>query len=305
MTDQPRPDEGPEASQPSGPASVPTCYRHPERETYIRCQRCDRPICPDCQRQAAVGFQCVECVREGARSTPAARTRFGGVVRGEGALVTKVLIGLNLLVFLLTVVIGRSVEQQLSLVGNRFFFADAVGESFGVAGGAYWRLLTSAFLHVEIWHLAINMFSLWVLGPPLERLLGRLRFSGLYLVAALAGSAVAYAFTSPLTPILGASGAVFGLFGATVMMARRMRADMSWFLGILLMNVVLNVVFRHFLSWQGHLGGFVAGLVLGAVIAYAPRERRDLVQGLGFAGVLLASIALILWRTAQINAGLA
>ena len=85
------------------------------------------------------------------------------------------LIGLNLAVFLATVVLGRSVPQQLSLVGNRFFFADAVGESFGVAGGAYWRLLTSAFLHVEIWHLAINMFSLWVLGPPLERLLGRLR----------------------------------------------------------------------------------------------------------------------------------
>ncbi|GAA4985473.1 rhomboid family intramembrane serine protease [Actinopolymorpha pittospori] len=304
MTENPRPDESAEAQGASGPSTVPRCYRHPERETYIRCQRCGRHICPDCQRQAAVGFQCVECVNEGRRSTPAARTRFGGVMRGgDGATVTKVLLGLNILVYVLTLLLGPAVEQQLSLVGNRSFFADAIGESSGVAGGAYWRLITSTFLHIQLWHLAVNMFSLWVLGPSLERLLGRLRFTGLYLVAGLAGSAVAYAFTSPLTPILGASGAIFGLFGATVAVARRMRADMSWFVGALIMNIVLNVVFRSYLSWQGHVGGFLAGLALGAVVAYAPRDRRNLMQGLGFGAVILASVALIIWRTVQLTSG--
>src|SRR4051794_13719232 len=100
MTDNPRPDEGADVTGSAQP-QVPTCYRHPQRESYIRCQRCGRYICPDCQRQAAVGFQCVECVREGSRTAPTARTRFGGVMRGNDAIVTKVIIGLNAVVFLL------------------------------------------------------------------------------------------------------------------------------------------------------------------------------------------------------------
>lgn len=303
MTDSPRPEDGAESGRPAS-EDHPACFRHPERETYIRCQRCGRYICPDCQRQAAVGFQCVECVREGARSTPAPRTRFGGVVRGGDAIVTKVLLGLNVVVFLLTLAFGRTLQSWLALVGQPSFFDGTSGELLGVAGGGYWRLITSAFLHVAVWHLAVNMFSLWVLGPSLEHLLGRLRFAALYLVAALAGSAVAYAFTPPDVPVLGASGAIFGLFGATVMFARRMKADMSWFVGILAINIVLNVLFRGALSWQGHLGGFLAGLALGAVLAYAPRERRDLFQAVGFGVVICVCIALVAWRTGQLLSGI-
>lgn len=225
-------------------------------------------------------------------------------MRGNDAIVTKVIIGLNAVVFLLILGFGSALEQWLVLVGRTSFFADVVGESPGVAGGAYWRLITSAFVHVEIWHLAINMFSLWILGPGLEALLGRLRFAALYVVSALAGSTVAYAFTSPDVRVVGASGAIFGLFGATVVLARRMRADMSWFAGVLLINVVINVLFRGFLSWQGHLGGFVAGLALGAVLAYAPRERRDLLQALGFAAVILVSVGIVAWRTGQLLSGI-
>jgi membrane associated rhomboid family serine protease len=301
VTDLPRPDDGTGTEEPRPPGSVPVCYRHPERESYIRCQRCGRFICPDCQRQAAVGFQCVECVREAARTMPTIRTRFGGVVRGGGAVVTKVILGLNVAVFALTFLLGPAFEQWLMLIGRPWFLTPEIGEAPGVAGGAYWRLLTAAFLHLDLWHLLINMFSLWVLGPPLEYLLGRFRFAALYLGSALAGSAVAYAFTSPLVPVVGASGAIFGLFGATVVLARRMRADMSWFVGILAINIVLNVVFRSFLSWQGHLGGFLAGLAIGAALVYAPRERRDLVQALGFALVMAATIGLIVWRTSQLT----
>jgi membrane associated rhomboid family serine protease len=304
MTDEPRrPDEGADVDPARVPSdeAVPTCYRHPDRESYIRCQRCDRYICPDCQRQASVGFQCVECVREGQRTQPAARTRFGGVIRGDDGVVTKVILGINVVIFVLGM-LSPALVQWMQLVG-RIGFADQIGPAGGVANGEVWRLLTSAFVHVQIWHLAVNMFTLWILGPPLERLLGRARFTALYLVAALCGSAVAYAFTSPRIGVVGASGALFGLFGATVMLSRKMKADMSWFLGTLAINVVINVVFSSFLSWQGHLGGFVGGLLLGAALAYAPKERRDLYQILGFVGVGLLAIALIAWRTVSLMSG--
>lgn len=298
MTDESRrPDEGANVD----PAGVPTCYRHPDRESYIRCQRCDRYICPDCQRQASVGFQCVECVREGQRDQPAARTRFGGVIRGNDGVVTKVILGINIVIFVLGM-LSPALIQWMQLVG-RIGFADQIGAAGGVAGGEVWRLITSVFVHAQIWHLAVNMFTLWILGPPLERLLGRARFTALYLVAGLTGSAVAYAFTDPRVGVVGASGALFGLFGATVMLSRKMKADMSWFLGTLAINVVINVLFARFLSWQGHLGGFIGGLLLGAALAYAPRERRDLYQILGFVGVGLLAIGLIVWRTASLVGG--
>lgn len=298
MTDHPRPDEPSERGG-SAPQEQPFCFRHPERETYIRCQRCGRHICPDCQRQASVGFQCVECVREGARSVRAPRTRFGGVVRGEGAVVTKVIIGINVAVFLAVLLFGPALSQWLVLLGGDSFIGVDGGEVPGVAGGGYWRILTSAFVHLEIWHLAVNMFSLWILGPMLEQLLGRELFVSLYLIAAIAGGAAAYAFTPPGVPVVGASGAVFGLFGAMVVLARKMRADMSWFVGVLVINIVLNVLFRSFLSWQAHLGGFVAGMAVAAVLVYMPRRRG--LRGLGLSAVLLASFALILWRTTQLT----
>lgn len=287
----------------TGPAaspSVPRCYRHPERETYIRCQRCDRNICPDCQRQAPVGFQCVECVREGARSMPAVRTRFGGVVR-DGAVVTKVLIGLNVAVFLLIWMAGRPLLSYLELIGY-YPFADLTGGAGGVANGEYWRLLTMAFAHTAIWHLALNLLALWVLGPSLELLLGRLRFTGLYLVSVLAGSAAAYALTEPVVATIGASGGVFGLFGARIVLARRINENMTWIYGLLGINLVLNVLWRDTVSWQGHLGGLVAGVLLGAFIMYAPRERRDQVQAAGFALVLVLTLAVVVWRTVTLAA---
>lgn len=291
------PDEGAPSAQ------VPVCYRHPGRETYIRCQRCGRSICPDCMHDAAVGVQCPECVREGSRSVPQARGRFGGVLRSQDNLVTKVIIGINVAVFALVHVpgaIGLQLLAALELVGwgSRTGF----GGAGGVAGGEVWRLLTAAFVHVEIWHIAINMFSLWILGPLLEAALGRTRFVTLYLVAALAGSAVAYAFTPPMTAVVGASGALFGVFGGIVVLARKLRADMTWILGTVAINIVLNVLFRGLLSWQAHLGGFAAGLALGVALAYAPRDRRTAVQVAGCAVVALAAVLLVGWRTLQLTA---
>lgn len=296
--DEPRSEEPAKSESPAGSGTssggVPMCYRHPDRETYIRCQRCDRNICPDCQRQAAVGFQCPECVKQGSQGVPAARTRFGGVMRGEGGTVTKVLIGINVAIFLLGM-LAPALIQRLELIGQSGF-AEAIGVTPGVEGGEVWRLLTAAFTHTQLWHIAVNMFSLWVLGPPLELLLGRLRFTALYLVSAVVASTAAYVL-APATDVVGASGAIFGLFGATFMLARRMRADMSWFVGLIAVNVVLNVLFHTVLSWQGHLGGLVAGLVLGGFLAYAPRERRDQVQVFGFSLVLVLTVVAVVVRT--------
>lgn len=286
----------------TGGGAVPTCYRHSGRETYIRCQRCGRPICPDCMHEATVGVQCPECVREGQRSGRSARGHFGGVLQQHDNLVTKIIIGINVVIFLLVQIPGAFSQELLNnlalIGGGGLTITSPIG---GVAGGEVWRLLTSAFVHAQFWHIGINMFSLWLLGPLVERLLGRSRYLGLYLVAALAGSAVAYAFTPPNVWIVGASGALFGVFGAIVVFARRLQADMRWILVTIVINVVLNVVFAGALSWQAHVGGFVSGLLLGVALAYAPRERRTLVQVAGYAGVVLVAVALVAWRTLELH----
>src|SRR3954454_11556632 len=198
--------------------TAPSCYRHPGRETYIRCQRCDRPICPDCMRQAAVGFQCPECVREGAKTVRQPRTAFGGRPASDG-LVTRALIGLNAVVFVLILATGGGSSDVLarlwlvptSVCGQQNLQGQCTQVITGVSDGAWWQLLTSTFTHVQIWHIGFNMLALYVLGPQLEAMLGRWRFLALYLLSGLFGSAAVYWLSPTNAPTLGASGAIFGL----------------------------------------------------------------------------------------------
>ncbi len=192
---------------------VPTCYRHPGRETYIRCQRCDRPICPDCMRDAAVGFQCPSCVAEGAKTTRSGRTAYGGLRPGNARLTSmrpdrastsrsgwrswSPAASASRLVDLLGAAAQRRCArsaQPASLRRRRGGLQPARRRQWlpGVADGAYWQLVTSAFTHVEIWHIGFNMLALWVLGPQLELAIGRARFLALYLLSALAGSTLVY-----------------------------------------------------------------------------------------------------------------
>lgn len=187
----------------------PTCYRHPGRRTYVRCTRCDRYICGECMRVGPVGHQCAECVREGARAVRQPRTPFGGRQRSATPVVTYTLISLNALVFVMQVTV-MGLERQLALWPP------------AVASGQTYRLVTSAFLHYGAMHLLLNMWALYVVGPPLEMWLGRLRFGALYAVSALGGSVLVYLIAPLNTATAGASGAVFGLFGATFMVARRL-----------------------------------------------------------------------------------
>lgn len=298
---------------------MPTCYRHPGRETYIRCQRCDRPICPDCMRSAAVGFQCPHCVAEGARSTRSGRTAYGGPRPTNPQLTSAVLVAVNAVVWVLIAATGGEKSSWLDrlalLVRGRCDpveqagYYPGVGEARcqaggsavhwvnGVADGAWWQLATSAFTHVEIWHIAVNMLALWILGPQLEAFIGRARYLALYLLSGLGGSACVYWLADQHLQTVGASGALFGLMGALLMVAIKVRGNVQGILMWIGINAVITVVGRGFISWQGHLGGLVTGLIVGAILIFAPKPNRATWQVLGIAAVSVALLGLLVGRT--------
>ncbi|MEW2293391.1 rhomboid family intramembrane serine protease [Streptomyces sp. NPDC006743] len=285
-----------------GPGA-PTCYRHPDRETGIRCTRCERPICPECMVSASVGFQCPDCVRDGSGTghAPAAsrpRTVAGGTVTADPRLVTKVLIGLNLAFFLVQLAVGNPFTERFEMVGQAYL--PSLGSVGGVAQGEWYRLLTAMFLHGGYIHIAFNMLSLWWIGGPLEAALGRARYLALYLAAGLAGSALSYLVAAPNQPSVGASGAIFGLFGAMAVLMRRLRYDMRPVIALLVINLVITFGWGG-IAWQAHIGGLVAGVVTGYAMVHAPRERRNLVQYGTCALVLAAVVVMTVVRTAQLT----
>ncbi|WP_082690225.1 rhomboid family intramembrane serine protease [Mycobacterium sp. M26] len=271
---------------PETPAAAPTCYRHPDRPTYVRCTRCQRPICPECMRSAAVGHQCIDCVSAGAQSVRPVRTTFGGVQRSGAPVVTYALIAANVLMFVLDIA-SRGLKQQLVL------WAPAV------AAGEYYRLITSAFIHFGIAHILFNMWALYVLGPPLEQHLGRLRFGALYGLSALGGSTLVYLVAPIGSATAGASGAVFGLFGATFVVARRLNLDIKWLIILIAANLVITFTVPG-ISWQGHLGGLLTGALIAAAYVYAPKDNRTLVQAAVTITTLVVLAGLIVWRTADL-----
>lgn len=263
------------------------CYRHPDRETGIRCVRCDRPICPDCMVSAAVGFQCPGCLRDGRQNVPRARTVGGGVIARDPRLVTKILIGLNIAVFIAVRVVGGRLVDDLGL-----YAVCEGGRCLGAAEGPdqWYRLLTSAFVHQEVAHIGLNMLALWWVGAPLEGMLGRARYLALYLVSALGGSALVMLVPGN-TITFGASGAIFGLFGATAVFVRRLRYDVRPVLFLVALNLVFTFTWGN-ISWQAHVGGLLAGTAAAIGMAYAPAgPRRARVQWTVWA-VVLASVIL-------------
>ena len=278
LSDQPvPPSDQPQAH------TLPDCYRHPGRETGVSCTRCGRPVCPECRVEAAVGFQCRECVHGGNTAVREARTEFGGRLVGDRALVTRILIGINVVVWVLAwKVLDANALDHLYMWGN------------GVADGQWYRMITSVFFHTAPWHIAMNMWSLWVLGPPLEQLLGRWRFLALYLVSGLAGSALQL-IAAPDTAALGASGAIFGLLGALLVIQRRRGFSLGPIVAIVVVNLVATFAIPG-ISWEAHVGGLVGGLLIGFGLAHAPAtppRRRALVQ----AGSVLVVFVLVLVAT--------
>jgi membrane associated rhomboid family serine protease len=283
---------------------APVCYRHPDREAHIRCQRCGRPICPDCMIPAAVGFQCPACVKEGSKQTRSGRTAYGGERSGNPALTSQALIAVNVVVWLLILVTGWRASpliDRLALMPRGAVFNTGGGTLLsitGVADGAPWLLLTSMFAHVAIWHIGFNMLALYSLGPGLEAAIGRTRFLLLYFVSGLAASATVMWLSGEHSQTLGASGAIFGLMGALLVIAFRVGGDVRSILTWVGINFVITFLFASYISWQGHVGGFVAGLLVGAAIVYAPRARRSFFQFAGIGAVALVVAVAVVTRIA-------
>lgn len=287
---------------------MPTCYRHPGRETYLSCTRCERPICPDCMVSASVGHQCPECVAQGRRTQRPALTHFGGSQAGTHGYVTKALIGINVAVFLVGLVLAGAaagfdgglftgatdIQYYGAVIGQSFCSDDGTGHCLqiftGIDDGAYYRMFTAMFIHYGILHLALNMWALWVLGRSLEAALGPIRFLALYLLCGFGGNVACY-LLSPDSLSAGASTAIYGLFAAYFFVLKKLGRDAMSVIPIIAINVVLSFSIPG-ISWQGHLGGLVTGAVCGLGLAYAPRQNRALVQGAVLGTVFLALVGI-------------
>lgn len=277
-------------SQPAGEVAQ-RCYRHPQREALVRCVRCDRPICPDCMRPASVGFHCPDDVTSARRTVRAPRNTIGAQLRQSPPYVTSTLILLNVAAYLVT---GLQPHSSLRDPTGSALFQKWQLFPPRVYDGDYYQLITSGFLHLSPLHIATNMISLIFIGPFLELQLGRWRFTSVYLLGLLGGSAAEYAFGYQLQATAGASGAIFGLLGVALMLVRRLGLDLQWLIAILVLNFAITYSVPGISKW-GHGGGFVAGLLCGLALGGLPSTRTRLptrVQLAGLGGVL-ALVAIV------------
>ena len=291
---------GDQASQP-GQESPPTCYRHPDRETWVSCVRCGRHACPDCLRSAAVGQQCVECVRGASRTSRPARNIFGGRP-SRTAVVTWTLMGVNVLLYLIELA-HTSLASDWWMLGYAQNYPG--GPAQGVAAGQWYRLITSAFLpgtgSLGILDIAFNMWALYIVGPGLEQVLGRVRFLAVYLLSAVGGSVLFYYLVPPNQPALGASGAIFGLFGAWFVVSRRLHLDSRGIIMLIGINLALSLVYRSTIAWQDHVGGLITGAVITAAYVYAPRKSQAAVQVIATVAAIVFLAVAVMIRNGQLH----
>lgn len=271
-------------------------------------------------RDAAVGFQCPECVQQGHKETRQGLSRYGGARSADPRLTSYAIIALNVVVWLAITLTGGARSRLIDLLAlspvGRCTSTSAPGQWYpsvpdaaicsagtggdgqwqaGVADGAWWQLISSAFTHVDFWHIGFNMLALYVLGPQLEAVLGRIRFLALYLLSGVAGSVAAFWLSEPLGYTLGASGAIYGIFGALVVLTIKLRTDPRSMLGLLAVNLFITFAIPN-ISWQGHLGGLLGGAAVTALVVYAPRKSRTVVQWGGLAALAVLLLALSVAR---------
>src|ERR671935_505713 len=271
------------------------CYRHPDRETYLSCSECGRPICAECMTPAPVGQRCPDHSGQpqGVRRVTSGARR--GTFEGTGALVTKTLIGITLLVYLITVTQGAGINSPGGSLFTKWYLLGPA-----VANGDWWRLITCAFLHASLLHIAFNMYFLWFVGEAVESVLGRGRFLLVYLVSGLAGSAGALV-VNPTTPTVGASGAIFGILGAALVMERQRNFVLGGSaLGLIVINLILSFVLAN-ISVGGHIGGLIGGVLCTLVLSrfgrgHAAYGRLGLTGIAGVVGVGVLSVAIAYWR---------
>jgi membrane associated rhomboid family serine protease len=284
------------AAQPS----LPTCYRHPDRETGLSCSECGRPICTECMTMSPVGPRCPD--HSGAQRGPIG----GGIARAREtrmgasrALVTKALIVVNVVVYLITAVQGNGLDSPGGSLYIKWILYGPL-----VAAGDWWRLVTAMFLHGGIAHIALNMLALWWIGGPVEEYLGRTRYVLLYFVSGLAGSAGAL-IVSPETPVVGASGAIFGVLGAMLIIEWQVTGKLG---GAAATLIVVNLAFNFLyngtggnIAIGGHIGGLIGGILVTLSFArwgrgHAAYGRVGITGWLGLIGVAVLSVLLSYWK---------
>jgi membrane associated rhomboid family serine protease len=255
-------------------------------------------------RSASVGQQCVDCIGQGARSTRQASTAFGGRP-AAGAVVTWTLVAINVVVFLVTWV-RPNIVTDLEMVGYATYGLG--GPLHGVAAGEWYRLITSAFLApatgqggLGFLDILFNMWALVFVGPALEGLLGRLRFLGVYLLSAVGGAVMYYYLAPQNAPAVGASGAIFGLFGAWFVVSKRLHLDTRAIVVLIAVNLALSFFLHNIIAWQDHIGGLLTGMLLTAAYAYAPRKNRVALQVLATVAVMVLLVIAIVVRNGQLT----
>ncbi|KHK95998.1 Rhomboid family protein [Microbacterium mangrovi] len=263
------------------------CYRHPDRQSFVLCQRCLRTICAECQTPAPVGVICPECMaqhgKDAAASQRAARAgsarsartwvprRRTATAYDTRPLATYTIIAITVVVYLTQLIPGSPVAAWLQLAG--VYVMPVSGAPFQP-----WRMLTVLFVHESILHVGFNMLALWMIGQSLEPLLGRWRFVTLYLLSGFGASAAVVAFSSPLQPVVGASGAIFGLFGALLIIGRHIGAPIGGIAVVIGINLVFTFLPGTNIAWQAHVGGLITGAVAGLIFARTRSPRRRALQ---------------------------
>jgi membrane associated rhomboid family serine protease len=290
---------------------IERCYRHPSEATRVHCTRCGNPICPACMHPAPVGHHCPACVanaRRDARVPVARRARGAAMALGRPGAITSVLLAANLTVFVLEIVVSRG--GVLGRSGTATLYQMGGAHPLSIAAGERWRLLTAMFLHASLLHIAFNSLVLYQLGNVVERTFGRLRMIAIYFVGGFLASVTSFLFSAPNVVSVGASGAVFALAGAWLVYNWR-RRDLAFsamnvrsiwlFLGL---NLVIGLSLPG-IDNSAHIGGFVAGLLAGAVVeGFGPRRTRLQVAVAGLVGLVAIGVVLVQWRTDRILAGL-
>jgi membrane associated rhomboid family serine protease len=233
---------------------------------------------------APVGFQCPECVAGAQVALP--KTKFGGSFNTVPK-VTRAILITCVSIFALSLLMGG--------------FALAYGMiPIAIAQGEWWRLLTSTLLHGSILHLLFNMYALYWLGPQLERSLGHVRFAALYVLSALGGSVASYWFSDLRTVSVGASGAIFGLITATIVIGREMRTDVSQLIVLLGINVVIGFL-QPGIDWRAHFGGAITGAAVAYIYTKGTRLNRDQIHRTGLAAIFVFLVLATLARNAQVS----
>lgn len=271
--------------------TMPVCYRHPDRPTYLSCSECGRPICPDCSHDAPVGQKCPECVRAAGKQRVVHARNITGGPSFQTSPVVFSLIAINVAIFVLGFT-SRTVE--IDLLNNFSAWTPAI------EAGEWWRGLTAAFLHGGMMHILFNMYFLYIFGPRLEQQVGSVAFSGIYLASAAGGSVATFLFGPSNAISVGASGALFGLFGAWIYAAYRQRgsaagsAMFNQLGGLLLINMALPLFIPN-IDWRAHLGGLVTGIAVAFLweqIAAGRKNAKQMRVAISFA-MMVAMLALL------------